>query len=197
MLDFLENLPVLTKQNQAELIVRSQAKLQRGIEAKKVFSGVFFHVWQWPQELYDGSQATFESISRADTVTILAFDKAGQVIMTKQSQPGFQQFWSMPGGIIDEGEEVWQAAKRELLEETGYQSEKWQFLFSGQMNSRIDWANFYLVAQDCTLVADKNLDAGEKIEIELLAWPDFTALLKKVEFRNSDFVLWWWRQIAK
>ena len=183
----------IDEQNEALSIKRAPAKLKRGDDAKIVFEGDFFKVWHWPQELYDGSIARFESLSRADTVTVLALTKDNKVIMTRQSQPGLSEFLSLPGGIIDDGETVLQASKRELIEETGYASQDWYFLFSGQMNSRIDWANFYLVAKNCELVADKNLDAGEKIEVELFDWEKFPELVKKEEFRQSDFALWWFR----
>lgn len=186
--------PRLTEANQYELIERATAKLQRPATAKEVFVGEFFHVWQWPQQLYDGSTATFESLSRPDTVTVLATDEHGQIIMTRQSQPGFQDFWSLPGGVIDEGEAVWAAAKRELLEETGFVSDEWYFLFSSQLNSRIDWANYYLVAKNCRLQAALQPDAGEKISVELMGQADFKQLLRSKEFRNTDFALWWWRE---
>jgi len=183
----------ITETNQDHVIKRVPARLKRGSQAKQVFAGEFFRVWQWPQELYDGSVATFESLSRPDTVTILAFDSEGKIIMTKQSQPGFTEFWSLPGGVIDDGEEVFAAAKRELLEETGFESDEWYFLFCGQLNSRIDWANFHLVARNCRRVTDIAPDAGEKIQVELIERAAFEDLLRRSEFRNSDFALWWWR----
>lgn len=191
------NTTQLTEANQHELIRRAAAKLQRPSTAQEVFAGEFFRVWQWPQQLYDGSTATFESLSRPDTVTVLATDVAGQVIMTRQSQPGFQDFWSLPGGVIDNGEAVWTAAKRELLEETGFASDEWYFLFSSQLNSRIDWANFYLVAKNCQLQAALQPDAGEKIAVELMSQTEFEQLLRRSEFRNTDFALWWWREGEK
>lgn len=193
----LTMLTKITKQNQHQVITRAPARLMRGEQAKAVFQGHFFTLWQWKQKLFDGSETIFESLSRADTVTILALTREDQIIMTKQIQPGSQEFWSLPGGIIDQGEEVYEAAKRELLEETGYSSQDWYFLYSGQLNTRVDWANFHLVAKNCELVSEKNLDAGEKIEVELLTWREFAELIKKDEFRNSDFALWWWRSGEK
>ncbi len=183
----------LSEQNQQSIIKRAEPKLKRPVTAKPVFQGVFFQLWQWQQELYDGSQTTFESLSRPDTVTVLALTKEQKIIMTKQSQPGFQEFMSLPGGIIDQGETVWQAAKRELREETGYSSQDWYFLFSSQMTGKIDWANFYLVAKDCQLVAEKNLDSGEKITLDFIDVAQFLKLIKQVNFRDNDFVLWYFR----
>lgn len=183
----------IDEQNEPLVIKRAPAKLKRGDDAQIAFQGDFFKVWHWPQKLYDGSTVRFESLSRADTVTVLALTKDQKVIMTRQSQPGSSEFLSLPGGIMDGGETVLQASKRELLEETGYASQEWYFFFSGQMNSRIDWANFYLVAKNCELVTEKNLDAGEKIEIELFDSEQFTEIVKKEEFRQSDFALWFLR----
>lgn len=183
----------VNEQNEQEIIKRPLAKLQRGGGAKIMAQGNFFKIWQWPQKLYDGSEVTFESISRADTVTVLALTADKKVIMTKQIQPGFQEFLSLPGGIIDEGEGVLEASKRELLEETGFSSDDWYFLFSGQMNSRIDWANFYLVAKNCQETAEKNPDAGEKINVEFFDLNQLAQLVKAKNFRNSDFALWYFQ----
>jgi ADP-ribose pyrophosphatase len=110
--------------------------------------------------------------------------------MTRQIQPGHNEFWSLPGGIVDAGESILHASKRELLEETGYASQDWYFFYSSQMSSKIDWANFYLVAKNCQVIAEKRPDPGEKIRLELLDVEHFTSLVKEEDFRNNDFALW-------
>lgn len=185
----------LTPANHQQILVRPPAKNQRSADAKEVFVGKFFHVWQWAQPLYDGSVAIFESLSRPDTATILALDEQGKIIMTKQEQPATPQaFWSLPGGVIDGGEAVWEAAVRELLEETGYSSEEWYFLFNKQSNTRIDWTNFYFVAKNCRKQGVPALDPGERITVALLEQENFVQLLRDPLFRNTDFSLWWWQQ---
>lgn len=183
----------IDENNEVLIVQRAKPKLQRGGQAKEVFVGKLFHVWQWPQKLYDGSETIFEGLSRVDTVTVLATTPDGQVIITKQSQPGLDEFWSMPGGLMDEGETVLTAAKRELLEETGYSSQDWYFLFSSQMSGKIDWANFYLVAKNCLPTAARKPDPGEKIELELLSLEQFEQLTKREDFRQNDFALWMFR----
>src|SRR6266567_4147904 len=91
--------------------------------AKKVFEGEIFDVFQWEQEMFDGSRKTFEKVERPDTANIIAFTEDGKVIILDQEQPGKDKFVSLPGGRIDEGENPLEAAKRELLEETGFQPE--------------------------------------------------------------------------
>ena len=183
----------VNEQNEQAIIKRPPPQLQRGEGAKIVFSGVIFKIWQWEQELYDGSKAIYEGLSRNDTVTILAITEDQKLIMTKQSQPGSREFWSFPGGIQDAGESVLQASKRELLEETGHVSDAWFFLFAEQFSGKIDWANFYLVAKNCKLVAKQHLDAGEKITLELFDFKQLDKLIKTQNFRQKDFVIWYLR----
>lgn len=41
------------------------------------------------------------------------------VLLIKRSKPPYQDCWSLPGGLVDLGEPLKDAAERELLEETG------------------------------------------------------------------------------
>ena len=108
---------------------RPVARTKKPDSAKKVFEGVLFNVYQWSQKMFDGSTTTFESLERRDTVTIIPVTEDGKIIMTKQEQPCAGTFWSLPGGIMDPGEEAFAAAKRELMEETGHFSDDWQDFF--------------------------------------------------------------------
>ena len=54
-----------------------------------------------------------------------------RVMLVRQYRlPANQFLWELPAGKIDEGETVLQAAKRELIEETGLRAKKWKKLVS-------------------------------------------------------------------
>ena len=72
--------------------------------AELVFSGKIFDVYQWPQQLFDGTTETFEMLSRKDTVKIIAI-KDDKVVITYQKQPRKDWFYDLPGGRNDNPEE--------------------------------------------------------------------------------------------
>ncbi len=91
--------------------------------AKKVFGGIIFDIYQWEQEQFDGTIKTFEKAKRPDTVVVFPVLDDGKILLTKQEQPGRGSFIAATGGMMDQGEDVLSAAKRELLEESGYEAD--------------------------------------------------------------------------
>jgi 8-oxo-dGTP diphosphatase len=47
------------------------------------------------------------------------FDSAGRLLLIKRKSPPFQGCYALPGGFVEYGETVEEAARRELKEETG------------------------------------------------------------------------------
>lgn len=133
--------------------------------AKKVFKGVMFDTYQWEQEMFDGTKATFEKLKRPDTVVVFPVLPDGKIILTEQEQPGKVPFVGATGGRVDEGEDILTAAKRELLEESGYEAEEYILWDAQHPVSKIDWVVYTFVAKGVKKVADMQLDAGEKIKL--------------------------------
>lgn len=153
-------------------------------QAKKVFAGTIFDVYQWPQKMYDGSTATFEMLSRVDTVQIIA-TKGSKIIMGNESQPNIKRGLSLLGGRCDKNESPLKAAKRELKEESGLTSKSWKMINKHYPLVKMDWEIFLYVARDCKKVAEQNLDNGEKIDLVELSFDEF------VDFFTSEWRRCW------
>jgi len=133
--------------------------------AKRVFKGVIFDVYQWEQEIFDGKKRTFEITKRADSVVVFPVLPDGKIILTEQEQPGKPPFIGATGGRVDEGEDVLSAAKRELLEESGYEAEEFILWHAQNMTSKVDWAVYIFIAKGLKKVSEPDLDGGEKIKL--------------------------------
>ncbi len=141
--------------------------------AKCVFKGKIFDVWQWEQKIYDSSVEIFERLKRLNTAQIIPI-VGDKILMQIEEQPHKKQpFPSIPGGRFNKDEESLEAAKRELLEETGYVSKDWILWKEISPVFKIEWTVFTYIARNCTLEKAPNTDAGEKIEIRLVNFREF------------------------
>src|SRR3989339_528828 len=85
----------------------------------------------------------------------------GRIILTKQEQPGKEPFIGTTGGRVDEGEDILSAAKRELLEESGYEAEEFILWDAQHPTSKIDWVVYTFIAKGLRKIDEAHLDSGE------------------------------------
>jgi ADP-ribose pyrophosphatase len=136
-------------------------------KAKKVFEGVIHDVYQWPQELFDGTKTTFEMLKRADSATVLAIVD-GKIVALKEEQPHRGAKHVFPTGRVEPSDgSVLAAAQRELLEETGYEFINWRLVDVIQPATKIEWFVSAYIAWGVKSRSVVKLDAGEKITVEL------------------------------
>ncbi|KXK25891.1 MAG: ADP-ribose pyrophosphatase [candidate division WS6 bacterium OLB20] len=170
-------------------ITRPAPRHTIGPDAARVFDGVIFDVWQWQQQLYDGTKTTFELLKRDDTVLVVAVTEQKTILLLEQEQPGKKAFTGVPGGRVDEGEDPLAAAKRELQEETGYTTDTWELWDAWQPLSKLDWAIYLFIARDVKLTDSQKLDSGEKISITELSYDDFIRRTYEEGFADIEISL--------
>ncbi len=157
--------------------------------AKKVFDGVLFDVYQWEQELFDGTKTLFEKLKRPDTVVVFPVMDDGRIILTEQEQPGKEPFIGATGGRMDKGEDILEAAKRELLEETGYEASEFILWHTQHPTSKVDWVVYTFIAKGLTKVADMHLDSGERIILKPVSFDELLNVALDEKFAEKESVL--------
>ena len=137
--------------------------------------------------MFDGSIQTFEAIKRTPSVQVIAVTKNKKILLLKEKQPGTKTFVSLPGGMIGKKETPKQAAKRELLEETGFEPKKLLFWKKTGFGGKIHWDTYYFIARNCEKIASPKQDTGEKISVFENGFDEFIMETQKKNFRNKGF----------
>ena len=152
--------------------------------AQRVFKGELFDVFQWPQELFDGTSATFELLRRPDTVVLIAI-KDDKVVFINEEQPGRSLRLRLPGGRVEEGEEPGRAVARECAEEVGMRFADWRLISVRQPVAKIEWFVSTYIGTNLIEEFEPHPDPGEKIEIKLL---DFAEAKAYITAKNSPLL---------
>ena len=92
--------------------------------------------------------------------------------------------------IIASEDEAFEAAKRELREETGYTSDNWTHLLTIPANATISNSNVHIYcATDCTLSASQELDATEFLNVVTLSETELLSAINGGDFKQALHVL--------
>ncbi len=109
-------------------------------------------------------------LEASDWVTVVAVTTAGKIVMVEQYRFGVGELTIEPvAGTVDSGEDSLCAAKRELIEETGFGKGNWRYLGSVQANPAIhDNLCHHWLVEDVEAVQAPAPDAGEAIRVHLM-----------------------------
>ncbi len=148
----------------------------------------------------------YYNYSRKDYVVIVASDTEGKYLCVRQYRQGIKQVTTeFPAGGIERrdgreyggmdglmAEDGIEAAKRELLEETGYASDEWEHLLTIPSNATIadNYAHLY-VAKNCKKVSEQNLDSTEFIRVVSLSADEIEKLITEGRFQQAVHVAAW------
>ena len=117
----------------------------------------------------------FYVFEKKNVAIIVALDGNNNVLIKKEYRYPVDEFlYELPGGVIEDStlpadESALETAKRELLEETGYESDEWIKLLSGYDYPTKDTnvVNIFL-AKNIRKVSEQKLEVSEDIEFEFI-----------------------------
>lgn len=143
--------------------------------------------------LEDGSSRRVEEITKrgvpGDAAVIIPITTDGNVVMVLQSRPNTKETVSveLPAGMVDPGEDYQTTAVRELLEETGYESEnvyelEWHYQDQGCSGAIIKT----FVAEGCKRKQEIKLDDGERLTYVEMSFEDILSMIKNREISDAN-----------
>ena len=123
--------------------------------------------------LPDGTEFEFEVKLEPPSAVVVALTAADEIVLVREFRPGLEaSLLELPGGVVDDGEEPLEAARRELLEETGYAGElayAGTTLDCGYSTRR----RHVFVCRGSRRVADPSPGPGEAPEVVLVSLEEF------------------------
>ena len=97
------------------------------VSGEEMFSGKLLHVRRDVVRLPDGRTGVREYIRHPGAVAVVALFDDGRVLLERQFRyPHRREFIELPAGKRDPGESPLETARRELLEETGFEALEWR-----------------------------------------------------------------------
>ena len=148
----------------------------------------------------------YYSYSRKDYVVIVASDTDGKYLCVRQYRQGIEEVTTeFPAGGIERkdgreyggsgdvsAEDAIEAAKRELREETGYESDEWRPLLKVPSNATIaDNYAYLFVARNCRRVSGQHLDDTEFLNVIKLSAQEIEELIAEEKFQQAVHIAAW------
>lgn len=135
-------------------------------------------------KLPSGKVADFDLYDGGNPVCILALTSENRVILAKQFRPAQERILlELPGGGSEKGESFEEAAKRELLEETGYSGD-FEFVGTSLQSAYDTLVRYNYVATNCVQVQEPVNDQTEPIEVATMSLEEFRIHIKSGELTD-------------
>jgi ADP-ribose pyrophosphatase len=160
------------------------------LASEEVFSAGFFRLRRDQCQLPDGRvMPRYYVVEFPDWIHIVPVTKEKELVLVRQYRHGVgEEFLEIPGGSMSPrmSESPLIAAQRELQEETGFTSQKWELIGDHFPNPALQSNRLYTyLALDCKKTSALQLDPFEDLTVELLPIERALKQLAQGEFKHS------------
>lgn len=157
------------------------------ISVQKIYDGRIIQVGLETFEMPNGNQVTHEIARHIPAAAVLPITDDGEsVLLVYQFRPVLNQwFWEIPAGMIDLKESPIDAARRELIEETGWKAKRIEPYFT--IHTAIGFTDEAIhVFKSLGLEkSEKHLDENEVLEEHFFTRDQIKTMLQKRDITDS------------
>lgn len=161
------------------------------LASETLLETAYFNLRSDRLRLPDGSvKDPYYVLERPNAAIIFPVTPEGEIVLVRQYRPPLERLeLGLPAGLVEGGEEPEAAARRELLEETGYGGGNWEPLGSlaSSPSLKDNWAYMFL-ARGVRETAPPDPDEHETIEIVRAPLGEMLGLVRAGEIVSSSGV---------
>jgi len=141
-----------------------------------------------------GAEHDFVVLESVPWVNVIPLTQAEEVILVRQYRHGTREVTlEIPGGLVEAADTPLAAAKRELLEETGYRGETWIDLGYVHPNPAIQNNRCHtFLSLEAMQAGPQALDEKEDIAVLLRPLADIPRLIREGEITHALVVAAFW-----
>jgi ADP-ribose pyrophosphatase len=137
--------------------------------------------------LPDGRVVDWDVLDDSDSVAVLATTSGGEVVLVRQFRTGPGLVLDeLPGGVVEEGEDPAETARRELVEETGFVAGEVEIVGSTWMAGHSTRRRWVALATGCRRQGPPKPDGDEFCEAVVMPLPAFREHLRSGQLTNAD-----------
>lgn len=138
----------------------------------------------------DGFEIRRAIVRHNGSAVMMPVDPKGRVLLVKQYRlPARRYLWELSAGRIDPGETPLKAARRELVEETGYRAKKWTKLVKFYPSPGfVEEAMTIFVAQELTAGTATPMD-DERIECAWFTLKQMSEMIEKGDIQDAKTII--------
>jgi ADP-ribose pyrophosphatase len=159
------------------------------LSSKLVYEGPVFGIRRDEVLEPTGLHTTREVITHPGSVVVLPVLPDGKIILIRQYRHATKQFlWELVAGRIDHGEAPRQAAKRELIEETGYRARSFKIFLDVFPTPGFLEERMYILLAEGVTPGDARPEEDEKIVVHAYSVAELKEMIRKGHMRDAKSV---------
>lgn len=148
------------------------------LESRLAYSGGIVNFYQETMKLPNGNIVDWDYIEHKGAVAVIPVDENGKIIMVRQYRIGAdKELIEIPAGGINPGEVPYEAAMRELEEETGYRTDKLCHLLDVFAAPAYTSECVYTYYTEKLIPSETNYDENEFISLERYTIDELVAMI--------------------
>jgi len=165
-------------------------KRVRVLKSREVYSGRVIQVRVDSIIEPGGLKAVREVVRHSGSVVILAQARDGRIVLVRQYRyPARESLWELIAGGIEPGETPLAAARRELVEETGYRAGRCRLLFDFFPSPGILSEKMFLVEASELTASKAQPESDERIEVGHFTLAQVRKMVESRRIRDGKTLL--------